>query len=173
VRLTSQRQAWELSALCNLLVIDAPGYADISTLELAERSDLLVLTTVTNLIELEPTVLLMRELMSHGIKQEKEARGYLKAAKLEALEPSLGWFKATHDIATDGRTVTESPNGRVDGRSARATGRRAQFNPRVHPNFILTKPQPPWRCSRDLLGPPQSAGNSPRRIRRSTPHGGS
>src|SRR5262249_52658576 len=30
----------------------------------------------------------------------------------------------------------DHPIGRVDGRSARATGRNAQFNPRVHPNFI-------------------------------------
>ena len=132
-RLTSQRQVWELAALCNLLVIDAPGYADNSTLELAARSDLLVLTTGTNLIELEPTVLLMRELMSHGIKQEKvaialvkvidrerekEARDYLKAATFEALEPSLHWFKSIHDIATDGRAVTESPNRAVAAHGA-------------------------------------------------------
>jgi len=30
----------------------------------------------------------------------------------------------------------DRPVGKVDGRSARATGRREQFNPRVHPNFI-------------------------------------
>ena len=34
-RLTSQRQVWELRRSCSLLVIDAPGYADNSTLELA------------------------------------------------------------------------------------------------------------------------------------------
>lgn len=32
--------------------------------------------------------------------------------------------------------VLDRPIGRVDGRSARATGRREQFNPRVHANFI-------------------------------------
>ena len=132
-RLTSQRQVWELAALCNLLVIDAPGYADTSTLELAGRSDLLVLTTGTNLIELEPTVLLMRELMEKGIKQEKvaialvkvidrererEARDYLKGAKFEALEPALGWYKSIHDIATDGRAITESPNRAVAAHGA-------------------------------------------------------
>ena len=30
----------------------------------------------------------------------------------------------------------DRPVGKVDGRSARATGRREQFNPRVHPNFL-------------------------------------
>jgi len=124
---------WELQALCNLLVIDAPGYADNSTLELAQRSDLLVLTCGTNLIELEPTVLLMRELMAKGIPQEKvaialvkvidrerekEARAYLKDAKLAALEPALGWYKAIHDIGTDGRAVTESPNRAVAAHGA-------------------------------------------------------
>jgi chromosome partitioning protein len=132
-RLISQRQVWELQALCNLLVIDAPGYADNSTLELAQRSDLLVLTTGTNLIELEPTVLLTRELMTKGIPQEKvaialvkvidrerekEARAYLKDAKLTALEPALGWYKAIHDIGTDGRAVTESPNRAVAAHGA-------------------------------------------------------
>jgi chromosome partitioning protein len=127
-RLTSQRMVWELSPLCNLLVIDAPGYADNATLELAQRSNLLVLTTGTNLIELEPTVLLMRELLERGVAKEKvavalvrvidrereqEARNYLKAAGIEALERSLGWYKTLNDIATDGRAVTESPNRAV------------------------------------------------------------
>src|SRR5262245_66556992 len=34
-RLTSSKVVWDLSPLCNLLVIDAPGYADSSTLQLA------------------------------------------------------------------------------------------------------------------------------------------
>jgi hypothetical protein len=32
--------------------------------------------------------------------------------------------------------VLDRPIGRVDGRTARATGRREQFNPRVHQNFL-------------------------------------
>jgi hypothetical protein len=32
--------------------------------------------------------------------------------------------------------VLDRPIGRVDGRTARATGRREQFNPRVHRNFL-------------------------------------
>lgn len=127
-RLTSQRMVWELGPLCHLLVIDAPGYADSATLELAERSNLLVLTTGTNLIELEPTVQLARALYAKGVAKEKvaialvrvidrereqEARGYLKAAGLEALEPSLGWYKTLNDIATDGRAITESSSRAV------------------------------------------------------------
>ena len=42
-------------------------------------------------------------------EREKEARGYLKSAKLEALPTALLWNKTTHDIATDGRAVTEAP----------------------------------------------------------------
>jgi len=34
-----------------------------------------------------------------------------------------------------GKTL-DGPVGKVDGRSARATGRREQFNPRVHRNFL-------------------------------------
>jgi chromosome partitioning protein len=127
-RLASPRTVFDLAPLCNLLVIDAPGYADSSTRELAERSNLLVLTTGTNLIELEPTVLLARELAARGVPKEKvaialvrvidkererEARSYLKAAGFEALEPALGWFKTLNDIATDGRAITESSNRAV------------------------------------------------------------
>jgi chromosome partitioning protein len=127
-RLTSPKMVWELSPLCNLLVIDAPGYADSATLEIANRSNLLVLTTGTNLVELEPTVLLARELLARGVPREKvaialvrvidrereqEARGYLNAAGLEALEPSFGWYKTLNDIATDGRAITESSNRAV------------------------------------------------------------
>ena len=123
-RLSTPAKVWELVPLCNLLVIDTPGQADASTLELTKRSDLLVLTTGTNLIELEPTVLLMRELMARGVERDKvaialvkvideererEARDYLKSAKMEALPVALRWNKTTHDIATDGRAVTEAP----------------------------------------------------------------
>ena len=41
--------------------------------------------------------------------REREAREYLKGAKLEALPVGLRWNKTTHDIATDGRAVTEAP----------------------------------------------------------------
>jgi hypothetical protein len=101
---------------------------DDSRGRLATRSNLLVLTTGTNLIELEPTVRLTRELIARDVpkekvaialvrvidqEREKEARSYLKAAGLEALERSLGWYKTLNDIATDGRVVTESSNRAV------------------------------------------------------------
>jgi chromosome partitioning protein len=136
-RLASARTVFDLAPLCHLLVIDAPGYADSSTLALAERSNLLVLTTGTNLIELEPTLRLARELTGRGVPKEKvaialvrvidkererEARGYLKAAGFEALEPALGWFKTLNDIATDGRAITESPNRAVAALGAAFVG---------------------------------------------------
>jgi hypothetical protein len=37
--------------------------------------------------------------------------------------------------AAPGAGTLEKPIGKVDGRSARATGRIGQFNPRVHPHF--------------------------------------
>ena len=149
-RLTAQRKVWELVDLCTLLVIDAGPRSDlVSLLELAQRSDLLVLTSDTNLIELEPTVLLTRELVGRGIagekiaialvkvidrEREKEARAYLGEAGLEALTPSLGWSKAMHDIGLDGRAVTEVTNralatqaaafvGGIVGHLERVTGR--------------------------------------------------
>jgi hypothetical protein len=42
-------------------------------------------------------------------EREREVRNYLKGARLEALPVALRWNKTTHDIATDGRAVTEAP----------------------------------------------------------------
>ena len=111
-----------LRRLCDLLVIDTPGQAGRETLNLARASDLLLLTTDTNAIELEPTVMLVQSLQAGGIedyrvgialtkvldsRREAEARAYLKAAGYEALPVSLRFERVTHDIGNRGLAVTE------------------------------------------------------------------
>lgn len=117
-----------LRRLCDLLVIDTPGRAGSETLSLAKASDLLLLTTDTNALELEPTVMLVHSLTAAGIsddrvaialtkvlddKREAEARAYLKAAGYEALPVALRFNRVTHDIANEGRAVTEAPQKAV------------------------------------------------------------
>jgi chromosome partitioning protein len=117
-----------LRRLCDLLVIDTPSRADVTTLNVAKASDLMILTTDTNVFELEPTVMLMHELRAAGItnvkavitlnkvldaKREAEARSYLAQAGYEALRVPLMFNRATHDIGNEGLAVTEARQEQV------------------------------------------------------------
>ncbi len=62
-----------LRRLCDLLVIDTPGRAGSETVSLAKASDLLLLTTDTNALELAPTVMLVHSLITAGIANERLA----------------------------------------------------------------------------------------------------
>jgi len=119
-----------LRRLCDLLVIDTPGQASSETLSLAKASDLMLLTTDTNALELEPTVMLVHSLRAAGIedcrvaialtkvldgKREAEARAYLKAAGYEALPVSLRFERVSHDIGNRGLAITEVPQKAVAG----------------------------------------------------------
>jgi chromosome partitioning protein len=112
-----------LRRLCDLLVIDTPGRTDGNTVKLAAASDLLVICSDTNAIELEPAVMLTRELKAAGIddsrlviglnkvideRREREARDYLAKAGMQALPVALRFHPLTHDIGNEGRAVTEA-----------------------------------------------------------------
>ena len=99
-----------------------PGRADVTTLNAAHASDLMILTTDTNVFELEPTVMLMHELSAAGLgedrvaialtkvldaKRDGEARAYLAEAGYQALPVALMFNKAAHDAGNDGHAVTE------------------------------------------------------------------
>jgi len=111
-----------LRRLCDLLVIDLPSRADATTLNVAKASDMMIVTTDTNVFELEPTVMLMHELKAAGVnnvkaaialtkvldaKRETEARAYLARAGYDALPVPLLFNRATHDIGNEGWAVTE------------------------------------------------------------------
>ncbi len=111
-----------LRRLCDLLFIDTPGRVGSETVSLAKASDLLLLTTDTNALELEPTVILVHSLTAAGIpddrlaialtkvlddKREADARAYLKAAGYEALPVALRFNRAAHDAGNEGLAVTE------------------------------------------------------------------
>lgn len=117
-----------LRRLCDLLVIDTPGRAGSDTVSVAKASDLLLLTTDTNVLELSPTVMLVHSLITAGIANERlaialtkvlddvrevEARAYLKAAGYEALPVPLRFSKLAHDVGNRGLAVTEAPDKAV------------------------------------------------------------
>jgi chromosome partitioning protein len=115
-------QVFTRAANLDLLVADAPGWADASTLWLAQGSQLTVLPTGGTVDDLNPTIRLMHELMNKGIAdwrvalalcridseaQAEFARGYLKQANYKALKGELRERKSLADLQNLGRAVTE------------------------------------------------------------------
>jgi len=126
VQLMANDKAVKLAReLVDLLVLDLPGSADGLTLGVAQESDLVVVVTDTNALELEPTVDLLRALERDGLKSPRvvvaltkvldekradEARGYLQKAGFEPLPVYLPHNRFVHDIGNDGRAAVEIPN---------------------------------------------------------------
>jgi chromosome partitioning protein len=117
-------QLFTRAAEVDLLVADAPGWADASTLWVAQGSHLTVLPTGGSVDDLNPTIRLMHELMNRGIgdwrvalalcrihsdAQAEFARSYLKQAKYAALKGELREKKSFADLQNVGRSVTEGP----------------------------------------------------------------
>lgn len=115
-------QVFTRAADVDLLVADAPGWADASTLWLAQGSQLTVLPTGGTVDDLNPTIRLMHELMNRGIAdwhvalalcrihsdaQAEFARGYLKQANYKALKGELREDKKFADLQNVGQAVTE------------------------------------------------------------------
>jgi chromosome partitioning protein len=117
-------QLFTRAADVDLLVADAPGWADASTLWVAQGSQLTVLPTGGSVDDLNPTIRLMHELMDKGIAdwrvalalcrihsdaQAEFARGYLKQANYKALKGELREKKSFADLQNIGQAVTEGP----------------------------------------------------------------
>jgi chromosome partitioning protein len=114
-------QVFTRAADLDLLVADAPGWADASTLWLAQGSQLTVLPTGGTVDDLNPTIRLMHELMNKGIADWRVAialcrihdshvdfaRGYLKQANYKALKGELREKKSFADLQNVGQAVTE------------------------------------------------------------------
>jgi chromosome partitioning protein len=115
-------QVFTRAADIDLLVADAPGWADASTLWLAQGSQLTVLPTGGTVDDLNPTIRLMHELMNRGIAdwrvtlalcrihsdaQADFARGYLKQANYKALKGELREDRKFADLQNVGQAVTE------------------------------------------------------------------
>jgi chromosome partitioning protein len=109
----------------DLLVADAPGWSDTSTVWLAKGSKLTVLPTGASVDDLNPTIRLTHELMNKGIADWRVAlalcriqtdaeaafaRDYLKQAGYEALQGTLREKKGYRDLQNVGHAVTESSN---------------------------------------------------------------
>jgi Flp pilus assembly CpaE family ATPase len=108
--------------LVDILILDLPGQAGALTLKVAAESDLMVVVTDTNVVELEPTVALLDALKEQGFeeprvvvalskvhdqKRGEEARTYLSKAGFNALDVSMMNSISVHDVLNDGRSPIE------------------------------------------------------------------
>lgn len=105
------------------LVIDTRPFVDISSFDIAQRSDLIVIATGTSLDDLEPSLLLGRELLHKGIPPKKLLFIICKAPSVaeakSAIRTISAWqfncaknflrFKPGYSIALDaGQSITET-----------------------------------------------------------------
>jgi hypothetical protein len=103
--------------------VDAPGWADSSTLWLAQGSQLTVLPVGASVDDLNPTIRLMHELAAKGVQDWRVAialcriqneadgefaRGYLGQAKFSALGHELRESKMYRDVQNVGQAITEA-----------------------------------------------------------------
>jgi len=121
-------QAMEQAGRCEVLVIDAPGWTDRSTLALARRSTFMVIPTGPNpTYELAPTVRLLHGLKAEGVEawrmgvvlsrfsedetirgqEEDLARAYLKEAGYVALDGCLRNSAVYGSALAEGLGLTE------------------------------------------------------------------
>ena len=124
VEVLPRLQVFTRAADIDLLIVDAPGWADASSLWLAQGSQLTVLPTGATVDDLNPTIRLMHQLMNHGLADWRVAialcrvhsdadaafaRDYLRQAKYKALPAELRERKGYSDLHNIGRAVTEGP----------------------------------------------------------------
>ena len=112
------------AAQTDLLVVDAPGWADESTLWLAQGSQLTVLPVGSSIDDLNPTIRLMHELAAKGVqdfrvalalcrmengKDALTARRYLGSAGFKglALDHELGEDRRYREAQDMGLAITE------------------------------------------------------------------
>ena len=124
VEMVPRLQVFTRAVDVDVLVVDAPAWADASTLWLAQGSQLTVLPTGAGVDDLNPTIRLMHELMAKGIADWRVAlalcrihsdadaafaRDYLKQAKYKPLSGELRERKGFSDLQNIGHAITEGP----------------------------------------------------------------
>ncbi|HAT6801795.1 TPA: AAA family ATPase [Citrobacter freundii] len=106
------------------LVIDTLPFVDVSSLDIARQSNLVVITTGTSLDDLEPSLLLGHELLHKGVPHNRlfyvVSKAPSRAEGRSAIQTITAWqfacasefimFKPGYSIALDaGYSITETP----------------------------------------------------------------
>jgi chromosome partitioning protein len=115
-----------------LLVIDAPARTSRATLDLAQRSHLVVQPTGASADDLRPAALLFHELVKGGVPRERlaaaicrvlndteeaAARAYMQAAGYDVLDGSIIEHTAYRQAQNRGRAITETGVAKLNARA--------------------------------------------------------
>ena len=125
-------EAIKQSGDVELLVIDAPARTNRDTLEIAQRSHLVVQPTGASADDLRPAVLLFHELVKAGVPkqrlvaaicrvltdtEEAGARAYMQAAGYEVLAGSILEHTAYRQAQNRGHAITETKVSKLNQRA--------------------------------------------------------
>lgn len=127
----SVQLALDDSADVQILVLDAPGRANQSTLQIAANAHLVIQPTAGGLDDLRPGVLLFHELVAAGIErdrlafalcrthpdEENDARAYLDRAGYRVLAGSLPENVGYRTAQNSGRAITETTRAELNARA--------------------------------------------------------
>jgi chromosome partitioning protein len=110
---------------CDVLIMDGAPFSSRQTLQIANAADFVLIPTSTMEEDLEPAVLLARDLTKQGIPkkrlafilsrtgpsevEEVEARGYIEEAGFSCLEGQTPQKDSYHQALAKGRDLTETP----------------------------------------------------------------
>jgi chromosome partitioning protein len=115
-----------------LLIVDAPARTSRATLEIAERSHLIVQPTGASADDLRPAVLLFHELVKAGIPSDRlvaavcrvlndtedaAARAYIQAAGYAVLDGSILEHTGYRQAQNRGHAITETKIGKLNERA--------------------------------------------------------
>ncbi len=110
---------------CDVLIMDGAPFSSRQTLQIATVSDFLFIPTSTMEEDLEPAVILARELTKQGVPktrlafvlsrtgpsetEEVEARGYIDEAGFTCLQGLTAQKDSYHQALSKGKDLTETP----------------------------------------------------------------
>jgi chromosome partitioning protein len=129
VKSVSRLMVFQEAALCDVLVIDAPGWADDLSIWMAHHSHLLVLPSKPTVQDMNPTIRLIHELRKKGIEDYRSAivlneviqaseadfaRKHLATQGLCALAGHLRSLKSYRDVGRVGKTLAETPTATIN-----------------------------------------------------------
>ena len=127
-------QALKVADTYDLVVFDAPPHSTNGTLQIAKRSDLIIIPTGTSLDDLEPAFRLAKELQQEGISTSKitflfnrvgdslpeleEAFKYLRSAPFHVFSEYITDRTAYRRASDLGRALTETTHSSTNAKAA-------------------------------------------------------
>jgi chromosome partitioning protein len=129
VKAVPRLRVFDLVGSCDVLVIDAPGWADDLSVWLAKGCHLTVLPSKPTVEDLNPTIRLLHELRAKGLDdyrsvvalnevlQDKEvdfAREHLASQGFTALPGYMRAMKSFRDVRTIGKAWTETTSAALN-----------------------------------------------------------